>query len=1507
MKPHLPVKLLSALLACLASVATLPSSAETYTWLGTTDTMVHTVSNFLPVPATWQEAWSASATNVMRFDVVAFDNAGGTHKAAEIQFDTLSLAGIEVASNSDGFSLVANRSRAINLRAGTSGATVFDIASDFSLGSSSVYWGSGINLHANLNINLSNDAVFSLYGSFGQGSSAQTVTVSGDGNFKMFGNASSTFAANWLITDNAIVDAIHNNSGSSLGKAVVTVNKGATLNYDYSRDTGCVLQVTEGTGTVYIGTGTTWSGALVASNATMKLTKGDLEIVSGGTFSFESGSSITGAVTLGSGTMFDIDALTGTTKLLSISDALAINGDLFLTEETLAAITWSEGTYSLIEAGSITGIAENTFLIGSDFMGAWNVDGKTLNLVVSELNGLFWNGGTAANWGAENVWDSDGSAASYTDGTAVNFMDLPGIDKTVVTITSDVSPGNVLVSNTNTEVEFTGANGILDSQILKTGEGTLVLGTASILGDGTTISVNEGTVAFGYSTGIDWAKLTIADGATIAATNGAEVSVGLGLMSPAFNVSANEDSTVKLENTTAAIFSGNILAGAGNVVKTGTGTLALTGEMSGNFVVEQGAVNVGSGSSQINWGTEDSSVLMKNGTTLAMNGGGYHHVIGSDITFGEVASDTVTLTTRDASAANASSYQYSLTGDVTVNGQLTISTDSNNWAKETAFLGSLSGDGSITAKRGAGDGGMNTNGKLVVSGDASAFTGSITIDATNNFSYGLDVVSSISQASVTLNSGTDATNCAYIRVLGDVEIGTLNGTENSLVGAAAGTRVLTIGGGDYAGRLQDKSYGVRSNSIAQNGVLSLIKVSTDDLTLSGTVNITGSLSVNAGKVLVTGTGATSVGDISIAQGAQMSTGGDLNLGSNLSLGVNADMASLIVGGAFEGGVIALDLTGLENLVDAKEYTLISAASGLGEDKSTFNWNDTGANDLLSFSLVQTDTELKLVAVADAVIWNGTTDNTDWDNADTSNWVSTSGGSISTTDGIALVFNDDAESKSVDIVGTISPTLVSVNNSTGNDYTFKGTGSISGDASLIKRGEGFLTIENANAYTGGTEIAAGKIIIGDASALGTGDITFSGGSLEASSDVTLSQNLKTKSSSDYLKLSASNGMTLALTASQLEWNADATIANLEVLSGTVSISDIENIKMLGADVKVASGATLALAGGSEINIYSNLDGIAGTVSRSGDNTMLQVKAVNGSETFAGKLVNTGSGGSIRFSGYGATAAPTFTFTSEDALVADTVSATMGVVFDFQADQTFTTLMLGEHASNIGNSIAIIGSDTETIVQTLTLKGANKGTVNVDGTLALTTATLENGSAINVESSGKLDLGTAGAISGAGTVNLNGGELIGDGEVSSTLNIKDGVTSSLSVGNIALNGALTGSGSLEVNGAAVTLGNVSAEYDGEVIVSGGSLSTSVAFAGDMKVAGGTLDMNSVAVTGDVTVSSGKLVDAESYVGVLTIDAVAGTADTENSIDLGGVTSVDSLTLAADSSITGLGGAL
>lgn len=90
-----------------------------------------------------------------------------------------------------------------------------------------------------------------------------------------------------------------------------------------------------------------------------------------------------------------------------------------------------------------------------------------------------------------------------------------------------------------------------------------------------------------------------------------------------------------------------------------------------------------------------------------------------------------------------------------------------------------------------------------------------------------------------------------------------------------------------------------------------------------------------------------------------------------------------------------------------------------------------------------------------------------------------------TTGMNVKFTDEGAG-TVKLSGKLTPGSVIVSNSEGHDYTFTSAeegGYLSESADLVKRGEGALTLDSANDYTGMTNLEEGTLNVHDSQALG----------------------------------------------------------------------------------------------------------------------------------------------------------------------------------------------------------------------------------------------------------------------------------------------------------------------------------------------------------------------------------------------------------------------------------------
>ncbi|MBQ9094812.1 MAG: autotransporter domain-containing protein [Akkermansia sp.] len=155
-----------------------------------------------------------------------------------------------------------------------------------------------------------------------------------------------------------------------------------------------------------------------------------------------------------------------------------------------------------------------------------------------------------------------------------------------------------------------------------------------------------------------------------------------------------------------------------------------------------------------------------------------------------------------------------------------------------------------------------------------------------------------------------------------------------------------------------------------------------------------------------------------------------------------------------------------------------------------SWNNITITNYLGLQDIRWEGNT-LVADFDARTWSNASGNNTWDST-SRNWRS---GSTTTTfaPGRAVAFTD-AAGGNITLKGNLAPALIWVENSSGNDYSFSGSGAITGKAQLQKLGKGTLSISTANSYTGGTIIHNGTIKADNAKAFGSGQVVLHNGTL-----------------------------------------------------------------------------------------------------------------------------------------------------------------------------------------------------------------------------------------------------------------------------------------------------------------------------------------------------------------------------------------------------------------------------
>lgn len=323
----------------------------------------------------------------------------------------------------------------------------------------------------------------------------------------------------------------------------------------------------------------------------------------------------------------------------------------------------------------------------------------------------------------------------------------------------------------------------------------------------------------------------------------------------------------------------------------------------------------------------------------------------------------------------------------------------------------------------------------------------------------------------------------------------------------------------------------------------------------------------------------------------------LNFGAQLTLDLYADgltadkiVAKKLVLNALDNDAFPLDdKNPIINLVLHYVAGANSMAAGdylvgeIGEIEGDLTKVKIDGRDGNKVTLLYTDKKLYLhvdeLREASTIYWTGSESNI-WDLANTANFVDADGNATVFVKGDKVIFNDDAANVNVKLAEALMPSAVVFSNNKLN-YSLSGN-SIIGSTSLVKEGNGDLTINNKNQYTGGTTVAGGSLSLtktaytsgSDYGNVGGTDasITIKDAKLIANGSLYCSYNIIMAGTNDtiYVGTNSSLSLTDAITAAstaEVHWvkmgNGSLSLANamnggiLHIKQGTVYAGEYAN--------------------------------------------------------------------------------------------------------------------------------------------------------------------------------------------------------------------------------------------------------------------------------------------------------------------------------------------------------------
>ncbi|MCX5675009.1 MAG: autotransporter-associated beta strand repeat-containing protein, partial [Planctomycetota bacterium] len=836
---------------------------------------------------------------------------------------------------------------------------------------------------------------------------------------------------------------------------------------------------------------------------------------------------------------------------------------------------------------------------------------------------------------------------------AVNDLQLDALLGTL-TISGAISGAKGITKTGTGEVLLSGANNTY-AGLTSVNAGTLKLGSTSALG----ATAGATTVAAGGTLDLNGFTLTTADTLTIAGTGvgGAGALVNTGAV-------ATYGAAVTIGTGGATIGgTGNItlsspLVGTNTpLTKVGSNTLILgaTSARTGAATINGGAIRLGAADAlglvaiNINSGGTlqvNHTTTLPNGTgrTIALNDGGTIQAmqsvaIGTLITVGSTAGTSVTFKADSGATlylSNGGNNRVTggvATAKLNIEGPGTVQIGEAGQARTLNVKGNwyLKPQGTLRIRA---DGQLG----LVADGNDVYFQGGTLMIADANTTADASRVLDFSD----LLGGTINCNGFYL---------TFPSADNQLVGSGPLTKIgsgrlvipranttfsgpVTVTGTSTLEIRNANSLGSATKStIALGGTAVTLKLQNDTAStdFGNVVTLTGNATITSEMITTAGSGITN-------------TLGGLNMsGQTLTVGGTVGYTLAVSGTTALSGTntFAVNTAGIDLALNGPVTgTTALIKSGAGTMILTNAANDYSGPTTLTLGALRANVGAGLSPNTNLILGGGVLEGSGavaidpvlGGSAGQVQWSSAAGGGFSANGGKvtvniggnatpdtltwgttvyfvagtqSLIFGSATANNEVEFLNPLNlggaPRTVTVNAGTGGDFaTLSG---VLSNGSLAKAGAGTLVLTNSNAYTGGTTVSAGKLILTAANPDLTGTTTVSGGTLEMQHASALVASPVVLTGTGVLNLNAAGCQLVSVTA------APTGTVNLNV-AGSLA-ADLSCSGQINYNVNNAGGNRTITIAGANLQTDVGVLTVAGGVTTLGDGgTGTDVLAVNG---------------------------------------------------------------------------------------------------------------------------------------------------------------------------------------------------------------------------------------------------------------------------------------------------------